>query len=137
LNEKLLDPAEVKGGSGDASKDFDRRMSIQVVTMGSVRLEEPLKGPIREFSETFVLVPNPEKLLTPNPTFEKGWQKEWLIQTQNFRFTEWGANEIGGPVKDVETKAGGESKNSTQARNKGIAAQFAAAGLFAKGKGKP
>lgn len=125
----------MKGGSGQDSQDFDRRMSIQVVAMGSVRLEEPLKGPIREFSETFVLAPNPEKLPTAKPTFEKGWNKEWIIQTQNFRFTEWGASEVGG-VKDEDMKTNGEGKNAFQGRNKGIASQFAAAGLLVKGKGK-
>jgi NTF2-related export protein 1/2 len=135
LNPKFIAAAAVKGGSGDDSQDLDRRMSIQVVAMGSVRLEEPLKGPIREFSETFILIPNSEKLPTPKPTFDKGWHKEWIIHTQNFRFTEWGASEVPG-VKDEEMKTNGEGKNVFQGRNKGIANQFAAAGLLVKGKGK-
>ncbi|KAF2749305.1 hypothetical protein M011DRAFT_475409 [Sporormia fimetaria CBS 119925] len=135
LNPKLVDAAAVRGGTADDAKDLDRRMAVQVVATGSVRLEEPLKGPIREFSETFVLVPNPERLPSAKPTFEKGWQKEWLIQTQNFRFTEWGANEVGGGnaiPKEVVMKTNGV----TEGRNKGIAQQFAAAGLLGKGKAR-
>lgn len=90
---------------------------------------------MREFSETFVLIPNPEKLPTSKPTFDRGWAKEWLIQTQNFRFTEWGANEIRG-VKDEAMKTNGAERNTFRGGNRGIASQFAAAGLFAKGKGK-
>jgi NTF2-related export protein 1/2 len=141
INKKFLPSSEVQGGGGDDSQDFDRRMSIAVTVMGSIRLEEPLKGPIREFSENFVLVPNRDKLPKPRPTFEKGWHQEWVIQTQNFRFTEWGASEIGGgktePGKsDMKMETNGEKRNQFQGRNKGIASQFAAAGLLIKGKGK-
>lgn len=109
-------------------------MSIQVVVTGSVRLEEQLKGPMREFSESFVLVPNVEVEVKPKPLFEKGWQQEWLIQTQNFRFTEWGAIEVGEGKEGVATTNG--TKNVFQGRNQGVAKAFAAAGLTAKGKGK-
>lgn len=109
-------------------------MSIAVVATGSVRLEEPLKGPMREFAETFVLVPNTQKQVPPKPMFEKGWQQEWLIQTQNFRFTEWGASEVN-DGKAEDPKANGV-KNVFQGRNQGVAKHFAAAGLTIKGKGK-
>jgi hypothetical protein len=109
-------------------------MTIQVVVTGSMRLEEQLKGPMREFAESFVLVPNVGIEVKPKPMFEKGWQNEWLIQTQNFRFTEWGATEVGAG-KEGETKANG-TKNVFQGRNQGVAKAFAAAGLTAKGKGK-
>ena len=60
-----------------------------------------------------------------------------MIQTQNFRFTEWGTNEIEG-VKDEVMKVNGATKgeNGVPARNKGIAAQFAAAGLLVRGQAK-
>ncbi|KAF2790731.1 hypothetical protein K505DRAFT_340184 [Melanomma pulvis-pyrius CBS 109.77] len=134
LNRKFLPAAELKGGSNDDAKDFDRRMSIAVVATGSVRLEEPLTGPMREFAETFVLVPNTQKQVPRNPMFEKGWQQEWLIQTQNFRFTEWGASEVN-DGKAGDTKANGV-KNVFQRRNQSVAKHFAAAGLTIKGQGK-
>lgn len=147
LNPKHLPASQVTNGSGNDGDDLVRRMSITVMVMGSVRLEEQLKGPIREFSETFVLVPNPEKLLTNGINFDKGWQKEWLVLSQNFRFTEWGVIEVteGDPSIDISTpmetdknknKANGSSTNTFRGSNKGIAGQFAAAGLLAKGKGK-
>jgi hypothetical protein len=114
-------------------------MSIAIVAMGNVRLEEPLKGPIREFSETFILIPNPEKLPSPKPTLDKGWEKQWMIQTQNFRFTEWGVTEIadGGDAKMEEVKnAAGDGKSRFRGANRGIQQQFAAAGLSFKGKEK-
>lgn len=141
LNPKHLPASQLKNGSGDESMDLERRMSITVVVMGSVRLEEQLKGPIREFSESFVLVPNPEKLTGKNVNLDRGWQHEWLIQSQNFRFTEWSVNE----VEDGDTSAAdgankpkvdaGSKTNTFNPGNKGIAGQFAAAGLFLKKPG--
>jgi len=135
LNPKFLPPADLKGGSNDDTKDFDRRMSIVVVVTGSARLEEQLKGPMREFSETFVLVPNAQKEIPPKPTFDKGWHQEWVIQTQNFRFTEWGASEVG-EGKEEDTKTNGNTKNVFQGRNQGVFKHFAAAGLTPKCRGK-
>ncbi|KAF2281025.1 uncharacterized protein EI97DRAFT_18650 [Westerdykella ornata] len=133
LNRKAIPAAAVQGGSGDDSRDFDRRMSVQISASGSVRLKEPLKGPIRVFSDVFVLVPNSEKLPSPKPTFEKGWQKQWVIQTQSFRFTEWSPDEIAGAKVD-EAKTTSEGKKELKGRGRGIANQFAAAGIFAKGR---
>ncbi|OCK77236.1 putative nuclear transport factor 2 domain protein [Lepidopterella palustris CBS 459.81] len=84
LNPTALAPEKVVGGSGEADKDIERRLSIVAVVNGSVRLEEPKEGPLRGFSETFVLVPNPEKALGKGPKAEL---KGWLIQNQNFRYT--------------------------------------------------
>lgn len=140
LNPKYLPASELKNGSGDDSKDLERRMSITVVVVGSIRLEEQLKGPIREFSESFVLVPNPEKLTGNKINFDKGWNHEWLIQNQNFRFTEWSVNEVeeGGtkaPAAADKPKVNGGPKTSFNTGNRGIAGQFAAAGLFVKKPG--
>ena len=84
LNPTSLAADKVQGGSGAEDKDIERRMSIVVAVSGSVRLEEPQKGPLRGFSETFVLVPNPEKAVGKGPKAEK---KGWLVQNQNFRYT--------------------------------------------------
>ncbi|KAF2015702.1 hypothetical protein BU24DRAFT_422012 [Aaosphaeria arxii CBS 175.79] len=140
LNPKFIPASEVKNGSGNDDEDLHRRMSITVAVAGAIRMEEQFKGPLREFSETFVLVPNPEKLTTKAVHFDKGWQKEWLIQSQNFRFTEWSANELvdpaeaSVPMETDKTRVNG-GKNTFRGTNKGIAGQFAAAGLL-KGKGK-
>jgi NTF2-related export protein 1/2 len=123
-------------------------MSLMVTVGGSVRLDEKFTGPMREFSETFVLAPDPEKLpaLGKKVEFIKGWQKEWVIQTQNFRFTEWGASEIEGAgkkevgAKEVEMKAAngaaGKRAFGGPSGGRGFASHFAAAGLNIKGKGK-
>ncbi|KAF2474980.1 uncharacterized protein BDR25DRAFT_301519 [Lindgomyces ingoldianus] len=146
LNPTFLPANDIQGGSCNASNDLERRMSFIVVVTGSVRLEEQLKGPLREFAESFVLVPNPAKLaLSPGQTskhipFEGGWDKQWLIQTQNFTFTEWAQDELGDFVRDAPTqpvsgKAGGGGK-PVFGRNRGPFNAFAAAGLLGKGKGK-
>lgn len=148
LNPRSLPASSVKGGSGNDNADFERRMSLMVTVGGSVRLEEKFTGPMREFSETFVLAPDPAKLpaLGQKVEFVKGWQKEWAIQTQNFRFTEWGASEIDGAdkktdgIKELEMKAangaGGKRAFGGPAGGRGFASHFAAAGLNVKGKGK-
>lgn len=143
LNPISLPATELKGGSGSNDKDFERRMSLIVTASGSVRLQEREKGPVREFAETFVLVPNGELTGKATLKFEKGWQNEWLIQTQNFRFTEWGETEVEN-VKMEDTKGniggggpGQKKDGQSQGRfGSGHARHFAAAGLAFKGKGK-
>ncbi|KAF1995202.1 hypothetical protein P154DRAFT_539000 [Amniculicola lignicola CBS 123094] len=137
LNTRFLPAAELKGGSGDNDQDLERRMQIAVVVTGSLRLEEPAKGPMREFAETFVLIPNKDKQISAHPQFKNGWDREWLIQTQNFRFTEWGVSELGEGQGEA-MKVDGGVKNAFQGRGArgGPARHFAAAGLFFKGKGK-
>ncbi|KAF2810391.1 NTF2-like protein [Mytilinidion resinicola] len=82
LNPTAMAPDKLKGGSGEQDKDIEKRMSIVVLVSGTVRLDEPKTGPLKQFSETFVLVPNPEK--TANGP--KSVVKAWVIQNMNFRF---------------------------------------------------
>ncbi|ORX97608.1 hypothetical protein BCR34DRAFT_164505 [Clohesyomyces aquaticus] len=94
LNPRSIPASELPGGSGSEDEDLERRMSILIVCAGSIRLGEQLKGPLREFAESFVLVPNLAKLAIGEGQkrhidFKAGWDKQWLIQTQNFTFTEW------------------------------------------------
>ncbi|KAF2237599.1 NTF2-like protein [Viridothelium virens] len=63
--------------------EAERNMSLLVSVSGWVRLQELSKGPMRGFSETFVLVPNEE---FPKGKAPKTDKKSWLIQTQNFRY---------------------------------------------------
>jgi NTF2-related export protein 1/2 len=83
INPTSLAPDKLKGGSGDPDKDIERRMSIVILVSGTIRLEEPKTGPLRQFSETFVLVPNPEKAPGRGKMAEK---KGWIVQNQNFRY---------------------------------------------------
>ncbi|QDS72503.1 hypothetical protein FKW77_000035 [Venturia effusa] len=71
---------------GDAGPKVkpSKNISILVLVNGHLRLEERKTGPLKEFSESFVLVPNIEKMtLEKGPCMEK---KNWLIQAQNFRY---------------------------------------------------
>jgi len=62
----------------------EKNISILVMTNGHVRLENRRTGPLKEFSETFVLVPNIEK--AANEKSAMAQKRSWLIQTQNFRY---------------------------------------------------
>ena len=60
-----------------------RNMTILVIVSGYVKSVESRDAPLKGFSESFVLVPNPDIDQTKN----KGKHiKDWLIQSQNFRF---------------------------------------------------
>lgn len=61
-----------------SKKDAETNISMIVQVSGSVRLFERKEGPLRGFSDSFVLVPNKDAAATG--------KKSWLIQTQNFRF---------------------------------------------------
>lgn len=67
----------------DKAKHAEKAMSLTVMVSGYVRLEEPQKGPMKGFSETFVLVPNPDNL-SGKPL--KTGKRAWLIQSQIFRY---------------------------------------------------
>jgi len=71
-----LTPTGIKAPTEMTVKD----MSILVTVSGYVRFGESRDLPQRGFSESFVLVPN------PNVSQPKGrGKKEWLIQSQTFR----------------------------------------------------
>ena len=62
---------------GRRARDKNKTMSMVVIVNGAVRLFEKKDGPLRQFSETFTLVPN----------VENGKKRhQWLIQMQNFRY---------------------------------------------------
>jgi len=62
----------------------EKNISILVMVNGLVRLEDRKTGPLKEFSETFVLIPNIEKFSTGKGAMAE--KRNWLIQTQNFRY---------------------------------------------------
>ncbi|KAM0690541.1 hypothetical protein Q7P36_009308 [Cladosporium allicinum] len=79
LNRTLL-PVE-----GKSKKELERNMSLTVQVSGYVRLYERKDGPMKGFSDSFVLVPNKEEV-GGKGTAKSGHGRQWVIQTQNFRF---------------------------------------------------
>ncbi|KAK4541606.1 hypothetical protein LTR36_007903 [Oleoguttula mirabilis] len=70
---------------GKSKRDAERNMSLIVQVSGSVRLEERKAGPLRGFSDSFILVPNKEEV-GGRGTGKQDTGKKWLIQSQTFRF---------------------------------------------------
>jgi NTF2-related export protein 1/2 len=84
VNAHVLNP-NLNPGDGKSKKDAERNMSIAVQVSGYVRLIERKEGPMRGFSDSFVLVPNTEEAGGRGIGKQDTGQK-WLIQSQNFRF---------------------------------------------------
>jgi len=61
----------------------DRNFSMLVMISGYMRVEDKELGPMHEFSETFVLVPNRDRMIQRGSGQGK---RTWLIQTQIFRY---------------------------------------------------
>ena len=78
VNAHVLNP-DLNPGDGKTKRDAERNMSLVVQVSGYVRLAERKEGPMRGFSESFVLVPNPD-------TGKQDVGQKWLVQSQNFRF---------------------------------------------------
>lgn len=77
---RALTPAE-----GKSKKELERNMSLTVQVSGYVRLYERKDGPMKGFSDSFVLVPNKEEVGAKG-TGKAGHGRQWVIQTQNLRF---------------------------------------------------
>ena len=73
-----LNPQYAPDGA-PASRSAASTMTILVAVSGAVRFGEDRNGPERQFSETFVLVPNHDR----GPRGQR--PKQFLIQSQNFR----------------------------------------------------
>ena len=78
VNAHVLNP-DFNPGDGKSKKEAERNMSLVVQVSGYVRLVERKEGPMRGFSDSFVLVPNPD-------TGKQDVGRKWLVQSQNFRF---------------------------------------------------
>ncbi|KZF24746.1 NTF2-like protein [Xylona heveae TC161] len=79
---QVLNPSLVTAGAQTAPPESGKNMTILLMVSGYIRFGELRDGPIRGFSETIVLAPNPEAAAI------KGRGKSvkgWLIQSQNFR----------------------------------------------------
>lgn len=77
---RALTPVE-----GKSKKELERNMSLTVQVSGYVRLYERKDGPMKGFSDSFVLVPNKEEV-GGKGTGKSGHGRQWVIQSQNMRF---------------------------------------------------
>ena len=84
VNAHVLNP-NLNPSEGKSKKDAERNMSLTVQISGYVRLVERKDGPMRGFSDSFVLVPNTEEA-GGRGTGKQDEGQKWLIQSQNFRF---------------------------------------------------
>ncbi|KAF2725625.1 hypothetical protein K431DRAFT_280985 [Polychaeton citri CBS 116435] len=84
LNAHIVNP-KLSPTEGKTKKELERNVSISVQVSGSVRLHERASGPVKSFSDSFVLVPNKEELGAKG-TGKQDHGKRWLIQSQTFRF---------------------------------------------------
>lgn len=82
-NVHVMNPSIGTAGSG--KKEAESNVSLVVQISGYVRLQERKEGPMRGFSDSFVLVPNKEEM-GGKGTGKQAVGRKWLIQTQNFRF---------------------------------------------------
>ncbi|EMC91478.1 hypothetical protein BAUCODRAFT_329773 [Baudoinia panamericana UAMH 10762] len=82
VNVHVMNPTMMPG-AGRSKKDAEHNMSLIVQVSGSVRLGERREGPLRGFSDSFVLVPNAE---LSRAAGKGGHGRPWLIQSQTFRF---------------------------------------------------
>jgi NTF2-related export protein 1/2 len=80
VNVHVMNPVLAPNDS-KRKQDAERNMSLIVQVSGSIRLGEPKEGPLRGFSDSFVLVPNTDQVVGKT---DHG--KRWLIQSQTFRF---------------------------------------------------
>ncbi|KAK5729783.1 hypothetical protein LTR17_011649 [Elasticomyces elasticus] len=83
VNVHVLNPT-LKPTEGMKKKDVERNMSLIVQVSGSMRIGQPKEGPLRGFSDSFVLVPNSE-LSGGAGTGKQDHGRQWLIQSQTFR----------------------------------------------------
>ncbi|KAK5711219.1 hypothetical protein LTR17_018511 [Elasticomyces elasticus] len=83
VNVHVLNPT-LKPTEGMKKKDVEPNMSLIVQVSGSIRIGQPKEGPLRGFSDSFVLVPNSE-LSGGAGTGKQDHGRQWLIQSQTFR----------------------------------------------------
>lgn len=83
MNAHVLSPN--MGLPAASKREAERNVSLTVQVSGYVRLEERKEGPMRGFSDTFVLLPNKEEV-GGKGTGKQGEGRRWVIQSQNFRF---------------------------------------------------
>ena len=79
---QVLNPNYVAVGTKATSGSNGRNMTVLMVVSGTVKLGSPKESETKGFSDTFVLVPNPDAAAAK---VRKRPIKEWLVQSQTFR----------------------------------------------------
>jgi NTF2-related export protein 1/2 len=102
INPRYYVPKDGEPSAGDLGIRPEKNISILVLVAGGLRMENERKGPLSEFSETFLLVPNLEK--RGGKVTDKKGRREWLVESQVTRFVVvYGEGESEGLVSmDVE-----------------------------------
>lgn len=85
VNVHVLNPSLAPLDGKPSKRELERNVSLTVQVSGYVRLAERKEGPMRGFSDSFVLVPNKEDV-GGRGTGKQDQGRRWLIQSQNFRF---------------------------------------------------
>ena len=80
---QVLNPNYAAAGTAVTDGANGKNMTLLLVASGFVKVGPSKESETRGFSETFVLVPNAETSVTKA---QRKPAKEWLIQSQNFRF---------------------------------------------------
>ncbi|EME39280.1 hypothetical protein DOTSEDRAFT_75119 [Dothistroma septosporum NZE10] len=78
LNAHILNPCVSREGK-KSHKEAERNVTISLQVSGYVRLFERKDGPMRGFADHIILTANKD-------TSKAGEGRQWVIQTQNFRF---------------------------------------------------
>lgn len=79
---QVLNPNYAAIGTKATSGSNGRNMTVLMVISGTVKLGNQKESETKGFSDTFVLVPNPEAAAAKA---RKSPVKEWLVQSQTFR----------------------------------------------------
>ena len=75
---------QVVNSNAAAGMAGGRGMSLLVIVSGNMRVGPQRESELKGFSETFVLVPNPQS--TGKKPRGRGASHDWLVQSSNFRF---------------------------------------------------
>lgn len=84
VNVHVMNPS-VGQVAGQGKREAEANVSLVVQVSGYVRLQERKEGPMRGFSDSFVLVSNKDET-GAKATGKQSSGRKWLIQTQNCRF---------------------------------------------------
>jgi len=85
LNDSIVPLEPSTPGKAVSKRDLEQNMSLLVQVSGVVRLVERKEGPIRGFSDSFVMVPN-RGVVGAKGKPKTGEGRNWAIQTQVSRF---------------------------------------------------
>ncbi|KAL8826538.1 MAG: hypothetical protein Q9191_003742 [Dirinaria sp. TL-2023a] len=82
FDSQCLNPNYIPQGTTGGQAAYEKNMTILITVSGSVKLGKSRTAATKEFSESFVLVPNRDET---GPRTRGKQVKEWVIQAQTFR----------------------------------------------------